>query len=737
MKSKKLLTCILSAALALTSVVFPAFAADESNADWNSHDGMTVVAYGINNGEDAYFKTLKDALTGVYKSNPENTVTLECKPDSDVGIMTHGHVADNLIINGNGAKVSYDSTKASCEGDMEFDTFKFNRSTGAQDQNGVYLDKDITVVVNNLGGIGAWGQRNTTNTLNLEFNNCENMTKIMFRSSENDSVGDINVTLNNCSFDREANANALPDTSVHITSPANIKLTGCTFKNIAAPVNLSNKSTKAQTIDIDGCTFTNCSTAEIVASTNTADYAAPIRFVTTSTGTINATVKNTSITGATCGNGDILIGDGRSRKDSTLNVTVGIEKTNAEVQMQYPGEADKTVTKKVTAESSETVSNAPAQTAVAKIGDTSYETLADAVNAANEGDTITIIGTINVTDEKELHNGTKAITIQGDTSDGEDVLHFKGAVAIHGAKVIFKDLTMQWPADENYVGLQHADSLTYHNCTIKGKVFLYGNKEIFNKCNFVQTVVDYNVWTYGAKIAEFNNCIFNCVGKSILIYNEDYNNKPVEEYINADSKKVVINNCTFIASEECIGKAAVEIDSRFSPFNVGINKSTAEGFSTSTNSKNGLYNVKNYNANITDPSQDKASLTVDNKEKAIRSTTFSSMTDSGLYTVENEKFGVMRFSFKVVPMGDVSAVGIKYAKGSDIAQAISGSVLSKSADLNVFYGDLVNIDPNENSTYYAIAYVTTTDGDTAWSDVVECTLDTNKEFDNYKVGGAE
>ena len=721
MKSKKLLTGILSAALALTSVVFPAFAADESNADWNSHDGMTVVAYGINNGEDAYFKTLKDALTGVYKSNPENTVTLECKPDSDVGIMTHGHVADSLIINGNGAKVSYDSTNASCEGDMEFDAFKFNRSTGVQDQNGVYLDKDITVVVNNLDGIGAWGQRNTTNTLNLEFNNCKNMTKIMFRSKENDSVGDINVTLNNCSFDREANANTLPDTSVHITSPANIKLIGCTFKDIAAPVNLSNKSTKAQTIDIDGCTFTNCSTAKIVASTGTADYAAPIRFVTTSTGTINAAVKNTSITGATGGNGDILIGDGREGNASTLNVTVGIEKTNAEVQLQYPGEADKTVTKKVTAESSETVSNAPAQTAVAKIGDTSYETLADAVNAANEGDTITIIGTIDVTAENELHNGTTAITIQGDTSDGEDVLHFKGAVAIHGAKVTFKDLTMQWPADKNYVGLQHADSLTYDNCTIKGRINLYAVTETFNKCKFVQDIYAYHLWTYGAGTATFNECTFDCKGKAIKVYKE--NDTAVH--------KVIINKCVFKSSDA--KKAAVEIDCSLSPFDVSINESTATGFGVGSRSGSTLYNVEPYNT----AAPDSTTLTVDGKQKAISEAKFDNMTDSGLYTVENEKFGVMRFSFKVVPMGDVSAVGIKYAKGSDIAQAISGSVLSKSADLNVFYGDLTNIDPNENSTYYAIAYVTTTDGNTVWSDVVECTLDTNKEFDNYKVGGAE
>lgn len=77
--------------------------------------------------------------------------------------MTHGHVADDIVIYGNGAYVS------AGERDLEIDTYKFNRNTGTQDVTGAFLDKDITVTVKELDGIAAWGQRNTAHTVNLAF----------------------------------------------------------------------------------------------------------------------------------------------------------------------------------------------------------------------------------------------------------------------------------------------------------------------------------------------------------------------------------------------------------------------------------------------------------------------------------------------------------------------------------------------------------------------------------------
>ena len=46
------------------------------------------------------------------------------------GPLTHGHVADDIIIYGNGARVS------GGECDLEIDTYKFDRKTGEQSASG-------------------------------------------------------------------------------------------------------------------------------------------------------------------------------------------------------------------------------------------------------------------------------------------------------------------------------------------------------------------------------------------------------------------------------------------------------------------------------------------------------------------------------------------------------------------------------------------------------------------------
>ncbi len=335
------------------------------------------------------YATLKEALIGAYTSKLPEPITIECKANADVGEMTHGHVADSIIIEGNGAHVSYNK---SCEGDLEIDTYKFNRETGnITDQNESELNKNITVTVNNLNGIGAWGQRRTGNTVTLKFNNCKNMTKIMFRSGNSEAAGKTVVELNNCSFDKSANQNTYDGTSVHITSEAEISLKNCEFNNISVPINLSNKTTKNQNITIENCTFKNCS-----PMADTEKYAAPIRLVTTSTGKINANVTNVTMDNITTTHGDILLGDGREGNDSTQNVTLTISGTDATVKTEYPGKPEATQEHKVTKDSTSTIE----MTGAAKIGDKSYLTLTDALAEVKDGETVTL-----------LNNFTESITI--------------------------------------------------------------------------------------------------------------------------------------------------------------------------------------------------------------------------------------------------------------------------------------------------------------------------------------
>ena len=312
---------------------------------------------------NAAFTTLVDALTYVYKNGPySEPVTIDCKAGADVGKMTHGHVADDIIINGNGAYVS------SGERDLEVDQYKYSRETGEQAADGEYLTKDVNIVVNNLNGIAAWGTRNTDKIVNLEFNDCQRMSRIYI----NGTKGTNNIVLNNCSFDGTDDENARPvgkseKTSVYSNAPGTITVKNCKFNNIPLGINCNNKSNGKQTINIKDCTFTDCATG--TQADEWKEFAAPIRIVTSGEGAnTEVTVDKADISyteGKTnVGNGDIVLGDGRLGEESNPNVTLNIKGTAAEVQTQYPGEKDKTVKTNVEKTESRTLKMTSAPTKV-------------------------------------------------------------------------------------------------------------------------------------------------------------------------------------------------------------------------------------------------------------------------------------------------------------------------------------------------------------------------------------
>ena len=426
MKGKKLLAGLISAAMVMGTMILPAFADESKIPNWDANKEATVVAYGIGSeGNDKYFTTLKEALNAVYMSTPKDVVTLECKGDADVGAMTHAHVEDDLIIKGNNAIVS------GGERDLEFDTYMYDRTSGKQISNGNYLTKNVTVKVDRLNGIAAWGQRNTDKTINLEFTNCKNMERVYISGK----TGVNNITLNGCSFNSAYGSNA--NTSIYSNAKGNISITDCEFTGIAVGINLNNKSDGAQNISISYCSFTNCATdnainlsaknssASIKDETKKAEaikksietlnkYASPIRFVTSGSGAAsNAEISNVGITyneDHTVTNGDILLGDKREGEKSTPNVNVNISGTKTEVHSQALGKDD--VVTNVTDEETASVS----LPAAAKIGEVAYSTLADAVAAAEENDIIKLTSDISDIETLEISKDKKiTIDLNGKT----------------------------------------------------------------------------------------------------------------------------------------------------------------------------------------------------------------------------------------------------------------------------------------------------------------------------------
>lgn len=323
---KKLLS--LALAILMLAVMLPVVSmADEitweegKNVYWQAGDSFGQTA------------TLKEALKNAYMAN-NGDITITCRPNSDVGEMTHGHVADNITIIGNGAYIS------SGECDLEVDTYRFNRDTGVQDENnGVYLDKDITITASNLYNLGVWGERHTNHTVNINLTNCDGKAPVnLQRVYISGTAGVNNITVTGCNFLTKA-------TALYSNADGTVVIDNCTFKGGQVPVNFNHKANGIQTVTVKNSTFTNCGDAGEWSA-----FAAPVRFVNSGNGSLDATIENNTFTGTVGNNGDILLGDyrdGETSNDFTATIT-----PNGTTKVRNSGITDEPtpITGKVTAD---------------------------------------------------------------------------------------------------------------------------------------------------------------------------------------------------------------------------------------------------------------------------------------------------------------------------------------------------------------------------------------------------
>ena len=172
------------------------------------------------------------------------------------------------------------------------------------------------------------------------------------------------------------------------------------------------------------------------------------------------------------------------------------------------------------------------------------------------------------------------------------------AVQWHGVTATFHNVKFVY-GQENYVGIQHAKTIKYENCEIAGQMFSYAENSEFVGCVFTQNEVNYNIWTYGSKNIKFTNCTFNCKGKAALLYSES------EDLV----QTATFDNCKFNASAKAEGKAAIEIDSHKTSYDVYIKKCVETGFDLGKVSGNSLWNQKLGN---------KTNLWVDGVQKLTR-----------------------------------------------------------------------------------------------------------------------
>lgn len=185
---------------------------------------------------------------------------------------------------------------------------------------------------------------------------------------------------------------------------------------------------------------------------------------------------------------------------------------------------------------------------------TYYESLKDAVDKAQSGDTI-ILGEGNYTLYKSgSKTSGKDLTFVGQGTDktawniGDkvpDPAHFgteyNGDYSFDGAgTVTFKNMTLR-SGVVDYLGFIRIDNTVVEDCVINGKTDYWGYTSAeFNNTTFNAPNGQYALWTYCSPTMTFNNCTFNASGKVINVYT-DYSAKKFDITVN-------FNNCTVNSS---------------------------------------------------------------------------------------------------------------------------------------------------------------------------------------------
>ena len=185
---------------------------------------------------------------------------------------------------------------------------------------------------------------------------------------------------------------------------------------------------------------------------------------------------------------------------------------------------------------------------------------------------------------------SRNITFVGDGTQTVDVItkatNAEGGMLNYqrGSSFTFKNMTIQ--AGEGSFDGVVCDALTYENCTIKGKLTLYG-KATFVNCVFENTMADqYCIWTWGGTDVKFDGCTFNTNGKAILLYGQATEAKP--------TNLMVVNSIFNDRNNGSAGKAAIEIGNDYNAYyKLTIDGCTVNGFADGKNTGSKLWANKN------------------------------------------------------------------------------------------------------------------------------------------------
>ena len=419
-------------------------------------------------------------------------------------------------------------------------------------------------------------------------------------------------------------------------------------------------------------------------------------------------------------------------------------------------------------------------TYLAQIGDKKYATLTAAITAASANDTVTLLSDVTesitvengknitldlngktLTNKADKHtitnNGTLTINDSSNDKKGtvDNVSHQKGALVndegatatLNGGTFMrseekgnFKMLSNETVSNDNsWYTIQNLGSMTINqNVTVENKGWYSSNIVTGGeKCTAAATlIINGGKFSGGVKTVKVDVC------GVLKINGGDFSNNYFPCIMNWNKTTIAGGTFTSPAS--------------YSVFNGYFHNTVAVGDLkiTGGNFKGGILNSTEYpggdiaisggtfNTDVTKycaagyaPKYDESTGTYTVKEKGI---TWIGTTDSGIYTVDNTKYGVMRFMFRTdvnVETSKVTKIGIKYINAKAINDPISSQGIevdaNDAAGKNAVQGDINEIIPeNATGTYYALAYIVV-DDKPYWSAPIDCKLNVSKILEGY------
>ena len=248
-------------------------------------------------------------------------------------------------------------------------------------------------------------------------------------------------------------------------------------------MNFNHKANGTQTVTVQNSKFTNCGD-----NGDWKQFAAPVRFVNSGSGTMNTTVGTCTFTDTVGGNGDILLGDGREGEKSN-NVSLTVENTAANVQAQQPGyyakngttDESKQGTKNVAADDKLTTSvtqlmPSSETTYVAEVKGVKYKSLQAAIDKAGRNATVKLLADTreNVTIAEMMTLDLNGHTLNGGQVKAKPALTVTARVTVKDSSAAKTGTIMREDTAENsgvrshyVIDIQGKGWLTFESGNVK------------------------------------------------------------------------------------------------------------------------------------------------------------------------------------------------------------------------------------------------------------------------------